>query len=205
MTRLPRAVTFLPGVAAAGWGWHQLDDPFHLEGLAVLEAAAVICWPVIVLLAVFGVPACLLALLPPRPVRRWWRARHPGMACWLLHWATGSPVGRDGARSAYIPAWLERVTYAADRYRCSYCRSLVNLAIDHLGPWSLGYLTVLFNLGVLCTRCNQIKSNAWIFRGRFWPGRSPEPVLAEDIVRSLRRRRWYAIGRYLRAAWALGA
>lgn len=204
MSGVSRAVTFLPGLGAAGWGWARLGDPAGWKGLAALETAGLVAWPLLVLLAVFGVPAAVLCVLPPRPVRRWWRARHPGLACWLLHWATRAPVGRDGAKSAYIPAWLDRVVFFADRRRCAYCHSPDDLQVDHLGPWALGYLTVLFNLGLLCRPCNLAKSNAWIFHGRFWAGHSPDPALAEDIIRYLRRRRWYALVRWLRAAWALG-
>jgi HNH endonuclease len=205
VTAVSRTVMFAPGPAAAAYGWWHLGEPYHAAGLAAVAAAGLAAWPLAVMAGVFGLPAVVLCLLPPRPVRRWWRGRNPGLLCWLAHWVTGTPVGRDGARSSYIPAWLKRVVLGADRWRCVYCHSKYELNIDHVGPWSLGYLTVLFNLMTLCRACNLAKSNAWVFHGRFWAGHSGNPALAEAIVRFERRYRWYAIARWLRAAWTLGA
>jgi hypothetical protein len=60
-----------------------------------------------------------------------------------------------------IPRWLRKAVYAADRYRCVYCASRLQLQLDHVIPWSFGGLTVLWNLVTLCGRCNRIKSNYW--------------------------------------------
>lgn len=212
MTRhLSRAATFLPGVAAGSWGWADLGHPAALKGLAVLAGAGLVCWPLIVLFLIFGLPAILLALIPPRPCRKWWRKRTPGLPERLLHRIVRSPVGRSGAKSAYIPGWLKKVVLAADRGRCVACGSTVKLNIDHIGPWSLGYLTTLANLMTLCWACNRAKSNAWLFRvrwwsaeRRFWASRTCNPALAEPILRLQLRYRW-SPARWLRAAWALGA
>jgi len=69
------------------------------------------------------------------------------------------------------PAWLVAVTFAADRYRCIWCRlkrgshrpdgSEVMLQLDHIQPYSLGFNLSLWNSATLCGRCNQVKSNYW--------------------------------------------
>jgi hypothetical protein len=226
VTRIPRTVTFLPGLAAAGWGWTRLGEPYRFEGLAALEGGAVICWallavaavavmpagllgewlrlwarwartwqtwPLLIVTVALVIPAGLLSGLWPRGARKWWRHRP---------WWLGNQ-GRETARSSYIPGWTRQVVYAADRWRCWYCGGQYG-PVDHGCPWSLGGRTCLANLWGLCDRCNLAKSNAWLFRGRFWAGASTDPALAEDILRALR---WHRLNvlRWLRLAWALGA
>lgn len=70
-----------------------------------------------------------------------------------------------------VPTWQREVTYAADRYRCIWCRAkrgrrradgtVVSLNLDHIKPYSLGFNLSLWNSATLCDRCNQIKSNFW--------------------------------------------
>jgi hypothetical protein len=152
---------------------------------------------------VFGIPGAIMTVVPPRSWRKWWRQRHPGWPERILHWAVRSPVGRSRAKSAYIPKWFARVVKAADRGRCVACGSTDRLNIDHVMPWSLGGLTILWNCMTLCWTCNRAKSNAWIFHGRFWASKTCNPALAEPILRiQLRHRR--NVARWLRAAWALG-
>lgn len=63
------------------------------------------------------------------------------------------------------PAWMRRVTYAADRYRCLGCgwkrRDGADLQWDHIIPWAMGGTTTLRNGGTLCGRCNRVKSSYW--------------------------------------------
>jgi hypothetical protein len=203
MARIPRTVMFLPGPALTGYGWSQASQPLHYEGLAVAAVLGVACWPLVILAVVFGVPAVLMACWP-RPWRRRWRNRNPGWFIAFLHWAAGSPVGRAGAKSAYIPKWMDRAVKAADRYGCVVCGSDVAIQLDHVGPWSLGFLTTLWNLMTLCRTCNGIKSNAWMYRGRFWPGQSRDPIRARKILEIERLHR-YNPARWYRAAWELTA
>lgn len=74
-------------------------------------------------------------------------------------------------KRAAPPAWIRRVTYAADRHRCLGCRgkqgrlredgSVIRLQWDHIIPWAFGGLTSLWNGGTLCDRCNRVKSSYW--------------------------------------------
>lgn len=66
--------------------------------------------------------------------------------------------------STSIPADLRRRVSIEARQRCGYCQTqeLVigsPLEIDHLVPESLGGLTVLDNLWLACSPCNDHKSN----------------------------------------------
>jgi hypothetical protein len=205
MARLPRGVSFLPGPFAAGWGWGTLGQPAGGAGLTTAMIAGLFLWPLAVTAVVFGLPAVLMRLSCPRSWRRKWRNRDPGWFILLLHWVTGAPVGRDGARSAYIPKWLERAVKAADGWCCVFCGSDVAIQVDHVGPWSLGFLTTLWNLMTLCGTCNRAKSNAWFNRdGTVWPGRSSRPRRAEEILLAELRHR-HNPARWYRAAWQLGA
>jgi 5-methylcytosine-specific restriction endonuclease McrA len=70
-----------------------------------------------------------------------------------------------------VPAWQRGAVYAADRYRCVWCRakrgrrradgSMVSLNLDHIKPYSLGFSLSLWNSATLCDRCNHVKSNYW--------------------------------------------
>lgn len=64
------------------------------------------------------------------------------------------------------PAWIRKVTYAADRHRCLGCRRSprrdgIQLQWDHIVPWAFGGLTSLWNGGTLCAECNLVKSSYW--------------------------------------------
>jgi 5-methylcytosine-specific restriction endonuclease McrA len=70
-----------------------------------------------------------------------------------------------------VPGWQREVTYAADRYRCIWCRAkrgsvradgtVVKLNLDHIKPYSLGFNLSLWNSATLCDRHNKDKSNYW--------------------------------------------
>lgn len=121
---------------------------------------------------------------------------------------------RHGQPRPAIPQWLRRATYAADRYRCVYCRmrpgrqrpggSVVKLQWDHIVPWSFGGLTSLWNGATLCDRCNRVKSNYWKSdSGRVyyigWAGASNQHEAGRILRAELRARanplRWLRAGR----------
>jgi 5-methylcytosine-specific restriction endonuclease McrA len=122
-------------------------------------------------------------------------------------WKISRGIPRKAQRSDYIPKFLRTVVFAADRYQCAHCGYGEGLQVDHVFPWSLGGLTVFFNLVTLCAECNRAKSNYWQFRrsrnvvyvpfaGYNVPGR------AAAILDSERHRRRNPL-RLWRAAWAL--
>ena len=206
-----RSVTFAPGFFVPLGGWLYLNEPLHWAGLAVMAAAGLFIIPVLLLWVLFCLPAMLMGGLVPRR----WRIRHR------------RNHGRAACKSAVITAGLRRVTFAMDRSRCLYCgvtaRELAalpprmgkdgrlyarRLHADHYRPWIAGFLTTLFNMGLLCDEHNEIKScyyrersgYIWYHRG----SRSPERLaMAADITRTIRWRRWSPF-RLWRAAWALG-
>jgi hypothetical protein len=64
----------------------------------------------------------------------------------------------------YIPSELRRQVRKDAGNRCGYCRiselvSATELVIDHIVPESAGGPTARENLWLVCTRCNQFKSN----------------------------------------------
>jgi hypothetical protein len=187
-----RAVTFGPAVAVPAWGWGQLGQLGHLAGLAVMTVLGVAIIPAAIVLVIFLVPYGPAALVP-----RKWRKRY-------RHWR--GP--REAQRSARISKFLRRVTYAADRHRCTYCRKPASpgipLQVDHYLPWSQGGLTTPWNTMTLCRDCNLTKSNYW--RGVFYrPVEGHEDTgLAAAILAAERRHRYNPL-RLTRAAWALGA
>lgn len=177
--------SLLPVAAALG-GWARFGEPFHGAGLIVLLSASLIVSMAIpgILLSLASLPR----LLVPARTRAWWRRGKP----------------REDQKSSYIPVHLRRAVYAADRYRCCWCRAMEDLQIDHVRPWAAGGLAVLWNLSVLCGTCNKIKSD-------YWPGRCYHPFEglenhheAADILRFERRHRW-SPARWVRAGWSLAA
>jgi hypothetical protein len=183
MTR--RLAILSPALLAAGIGWANLREPGRWYGLAAAELAAVTTWPLLLLALVFGAPA-VLALAVPRSWRVWYRRRHPG-------------EGR------HIPARLRRAVCSADRWRCVGCR-WEGYEIDHIRPWACGGLTSLWNLALLCTRCNKVKSNYWRYPSgsvtyRPWSGYDDQAEAALILAAERRARRNPA--RWLRAALAL--
>lgn len=191
-------VTFGPAAGAPLWGWDYLGRPLHWAGLAAMAAASLLIIPAAVVVLLFFVPKIPAGLVP-----RDWRKRYRKR---LIE----RGVPRGSQRSSYISKPLRRVVMAAGRYRCAACRTRIGpgfCEIDHIGPWSLGFLTTLFNLMALCPPCNQVKSNFWRFRsGNIVyvprPGYA-NMAHASEILRYERRARWNPL-RLLRAAWALG-
>lgn len=183
-------VTFGPAIAFPVWGWSQLGQPLHWAGLAVFFVLSLWLIPAAVVVLIFLGPRSLPALVP-RKYRKKYRHRRP----------------REEQRSARISQFQRRVCFAADRYKCAYCRRRYargELNCDHYLPWSQGGLTVLLNLVTLCRGCNITKSN-------YWPGVHYRPVegsdnlaLATAILAAERRHRFSPL-RLTRAAWALGA
>ena len=208
---LSRSVTFGPGVIAPLGGWLNLGDPLGWAGLLAMTAAGLFLIPLAVLMVMFWLPAVLMGGLVPRKWRISHRRNH----------------GRARCKSAVITAGLRRVTMAMDRNRCLYCgvtaRELAalpprmgrdgrmvfrRLHVDHYRPWVAGFLTTLFNMGLLCDEHNEVKSCYYRERrGYIWyhrSSRTPERLeLAAEITRVIRWRRWSPL-RLWRAAWALG-
>jgi len=189
-----RGVLFGPalGLPLWGWadlGWEHLARPLAWGTLGVMLVASLLIVPAAALLVAF-LPSAW-GLLVPCSWRKAHRARH----------------GRENCRSAYIPAFLRRLIFRTDRWQCVCCGSAINLQVDHVFPWSLGGLTVFFNLVTLCAVCNRTKSNYWFFRRS---GRSVyvpfagagDRSRAAYILAYEKSHRWRPL-RLLRAAWAL--
>lgn len=56
-----------------------------------------------------------------------------------------------------IPLDLRREVYAADGWKCAFCRSTRKLEIDHIIPLSKGGTDDRSNLQTLCEHCNRKK------------------------------------------------
>ena len=171
-------------------GWAELGTPFHWAGALIFISMALLGIPLLLMILVFGVPT-LVSSLWPRRWRKWYRDQRP----------------REEQRSSYIPEWLRRAVLAADRYACIYCGSQIKPQIDHRVPWSIGGLTALWNLMVLCAAHNRVKSNYWVSphgKAYYRPWKdAADQALAADILRVERWRRLNPI-RWLRAARSLG-
>lgn len=166
-----RDISGLLVLASAGWGWTLA----HLAGFLALGAAAALTWPLLVLGLLIGPQAALYGCIP----RRWrvrYRKRH----------------GRAGARSAYIPQWMRRAVYRADRYRCVHCQSVVSLQWDHRWAWACGGPTSLANGFTLCQPCNYAK-------GCYYPPWDGFAQPGAGIMASER----HTLRRWLRMAYAL--
>lgn len=191
-----RTVTFAPGLALPLWGWAQLGQPLHWAGLAALAAAGLVIWPFLAVAVLCFLPSAPLSVCTTRAQRKRYR-----------HRLIDKGIPREKQRSQYISERLHRITYAADRYRCAYCRrrfTWSGLNGDHYCPWSQGGLTVFRNMVTLCGRCNRVKSN-------YWPGVHYRPIEGSDnlalaiaILDAEKRRRRNPL-RWVRAAWALAA
>jgi 5-methylcytosine-specific restriction endonuclease McrA len=172
----------LPVVSVAGF--IVLGDPGGAGGAIAALAVGALLSPFLPLIMI-GLAESPGALVPSR---------------WRASWRYGRP------RPA-IPAWLRRLVYAADRYRCVYCGNGGQLQLDHVHPWSYGGRTSFWNLMTLCGSCNRVKSNYWVNeRGthyRPFEGHG-NIVAAAAILRAEKRRRWSPI-RMLRAAAQLAA
>ena len=146
----------MPGAIVASAGWAALGQPAAALGLGV----ALGCAAVAVVWAGLFVPSRGAAgVLATRRARAAHRHRH----------------GREHCASAQHSDRLWRLAKFAGRHRCVFCGSRADLQVDHYFPWSWGGLTALFNLMVLCGRCNRIKSN-------YWPGHHYRPMPGADNV-----------------------
>jgi hypothetical protein len=168
------------------FGWARLGEPLHTEGLGaalILGVAGGIMVPGLLVSA----EALPLLLVPRR------------MLMWHRHRRMYRPA---------IPAFLRRAVYAADGYRCCYCREVDRLQLDHIKPWSLGGLSALWNLMTLCGQCNRIKSNYWEARDGYvfyspFAGSGNEAAAAM-ILAFEKRHRWSLL-RWMRVGLALAA
>jgi hypothetical protein len=191
-----RTVTFAPGLGAAAGGWAYLGQPLHWAGLGAFLLAGLTVWPWIMLSVILIGPAALAGLVVPRGIRGRYRRR-------LIE--RGIP--RERQRSSYISRRLRRVTFAADRHRCTGCKTRrVRLEWDHIHPWIAGGPTVLWNGGTLCEVCNGIKLNYNRERDGYehYAGNRANIPQARTILRRERRHRWNPL-RWTRAAWALAS
>lgn len=193
---ISRLVTFGPALALPAWAWSAWREPGSFTGLAVMLVLGLAVLPALIVLAIFLVPKSGAALVSRERRKRYRRK--------LIN--RGIP--REQQRSSRISGFLRRVTYAADRYRCTGCRQKLGvhfLQVDHYCPWSQGGLTTVWNTMSLCAGCNRVKSNYW--HGVFY---RPLDAESDDIRRAAailarERRHRYNLLRLTRAAWTLGA
>ena len=61
------------------------------------------------------------------------------------------------ANRTYIPAYIRKLIFIRDKYRCVKCGSKKNLEIHHIIPHAKGGSSRLENLQLLCQRCNRMK------------------------------------------------
>jgi hypothetical protein len=170
-------------VAGGVWIWTALHDPGRQAGMWTAEGFCVLSWPLVLTAVFYVLPATAMSLVP-RKARKWWRKGY-----------TTRPA---------IPEFLRRAVLYADAHRCVHCGDYFDLQLDHVFPWSLGGLSVLFNLMVLCGTCNRAKSNYWRFRSGWEPTwHIRDRDLARAILRSEKAARWNPC-RWYRAALALG-
>ncbi len=117
-----------------------------------------------VLVAVMLLVPVLLTVAPRR-----WRVAYRHWEHRPFFWPQ---YGRGHARSARIPARVDRAVRAADRHRCAVapflrqagfrpeeagCRG--RFEVDHVVPWAAGGRTIRRNLVLLCQFHNDVKSN----------------------------------------------
>ena len=200
-----RNAALMAAVLGSFIGWYETGRIAGWLGLVVMTAAAVLVLPVL-LLVLWFVPEIIRGLVP-RPVRIRRRTRYE-----KLREAHGDDVRIPWfARWRYEKrkqpgVWLRRAVYAADRWRCVFCKSDASREIDHIRAWRAGGLTALWNLMTLCKRCNDVKSNYNVDRDGFvhyraWGGLN-DPQLAAKILAKERRARLNPL-RWVRAAWIL--
>jgi 5-methylcytosine-specific restriction endonuclease McrA len=177
-----------PVVAALGmWGF-VLHGPLLV--LLLLELLFCAVWPAAFFMLPYSVALCW-----PRTARASYRNRRDRHGVLRR--------SRAEQRSQYIPVWLRRCVYAADRNCCVYCGQPGSVALDHHVPWSWGGLTLGPNLFVLCERHNLIKLSYWIDRHGVAHGRTSDPVLAAAIFFAETRARRNPV-RWFRMVWAIG-
>lgn len=166
------------------WAWVSLGRVGHADGLYTvlgLSMVGAILMPGIVI----SVEALPLLLIPAR---------------WRSAW-------RRGRSRPSIRMYLRRAVLAADCYRCCWCHATADLQVDHIKPWAVGGLNALWNMAVLCGKCNRLKSDCWRFRGgriNYHPYGRGNKELALAMLRYERWHRWKPT-RWLRAGWSLAA
>ena len=69
----------------------------------------------------------------------------------ILEVADARQVGR------YYPKGMKDEVFTRDGHKCLRCGATDNLTIDHITPLSVGGVTEVDNLQVLCARCNLLK------------------------------------------------
>jgi hypothetical protein len=208
-----RGVIFGSAAAAGPVAWQWAGEAGHAGGLAALTVAGLVVVPV-VMLAVITTPVALAKAAVPKRLRRWWRRGG--------HW------WRPGAARHPRPkALLVRMVRAADRNRCVGCgitqaqlaalnmmaapwegqRRRSGMQLDHFFPFALGGNLILWNLFLLCPRCNQIKSNYWrdpdtgrVTYRPFWGLADRHEAARIARLEWLHR---FNLARWWRAAWAL--
>ena len=67
-------------------------------------------------------------------------------------WTEARPANRT-----YIPAYIRKLVFIRDRYRCVKCGSRKNPEIHHIVPHAMGGSNRLESLQLLCQRCNRMK------------------------------------------------
>jgi hypothetical protein len=173
-------------LAGGVWIWTSLHDPGRQAGMWTIEGAAVLAWPLALTAVFYVLPATAMSAVP-RGLRKWWRRSY-----------TARPA---------IPLFIRRAVMYADAHRCVHCGEWLDLQLDHVFPWSLGGLSVLFNLMVLCGTCNRVKSNYWRFRSGHEIYRGFDNAdnirMAREILRSEKLARISPL-RWYRASLALG-
>lgn len=171
--------------AVTGWApWLLTGEPGRLTGMTAAVITAVLAWPFLILAVLYGLP-WLPGVLVPRSWRIWWRYR-PDMRGRWLWWRRRATYGGRRPR-AHVPAWLARAVLRGAGHRCLFCRRTAGLQVEHIRPWAAGGRNTLWNLTMLCARCNRVKSNYWAWPSgrvsyRAWPGAQLLAVeLALDI------------------------
>jgi hypothetical protein len=170
-----RAAAVLASAAAAWW---YLDGPVpSAAGLAAADwpglgwavLAAACAAEALRAVTFFTGPAWWVALATDRARAGWRHRRAHHLRAWWEHgWATRG----DGRPS--IPAGLHRAVFWADRFTCMACgltqAAGAVLHWDHRKPWDRGGLTSPWNGGTLCSRCNIVKCDVWVYPRRTGPG-----------------------------------
>ncbi len=190
-----RIVTFGPAAAIPAGAWAWLREPGSFAGLGAAVVLGLVLIPALIVLVIFLIPHSGAALVS-RERRKRYRQK-----------LVNSGIPREKQKSSRISEFLRRVTFAADRYKCTYCRQKIPvhfLQVDHYCPWSQGGSTTPWNVMSLCSYHNRVKSNYWpgVFYRPF-PG-SDNERMAREIWAAERRHRLNPL-RLTRAAWALGA
>jgi 5-methylcytosine-specific restriction endonuclease McrA len=183
--------------------WAELGDPLAGRGLVALSVVSLLVVPV-VMLAVVTTPGALAKAAVPRSWRAWWRRgrKHPRPKALLVRTVRAADRNRCvgcGVRQAELKAAGVVLQMAGQRPRTS-------LELDHYFPFSLGGLLILWNLFLLCPRCNVVKSNYWRDDHGHVTYRAFAGFRSTHEAAAILRREWlarFSLFRWWRAAWAL--